>query len=230
MEEFRKIQNYNYSVSNLGNVRNDKFNRILTNVIDSSSGYYVVSLCNNSKTKNIRVHKLIADAFIPNPNNKPCVDHKNNNKLDNNISNLRWCTSQENNRNKSMYCNNSSGYKGVTFDKKANKWRAQITIDGIQIHLGYYDTIEEATIARVNKVNQVFGQYKNSCEGINFGAKPKKIRKSKKIIQPIVNQTVQPIVKMNVQQIYNDIDTLKNNYKNGLLNLQKALQIELMNM
>jgi hypothetical protein len=146
---------------------------------------------------------------------KPCVDHINNNKLDNNMSNLRWVTLRENSINSSMRNDNSSGFKGVTFDKKANKWKSQIQIDGICVYLGQYDTIEQATIARVNKVNQVFGKYKNTCEGINHGAKPMKIRKPK--------QVVKPIVKLNVQQIFDDIVKLKNNYKNGLLKLQHEL-------
>ena len=119
---------------------------------------------------------------------------------------MRWCLHTENNRNSSIKSNNSSGVKGISFDKKANKWRAQITIDGIKINLGNYDTIEEATIARLNKVNQVFGQYKNACEGINHGAKQMKIRKVKPIVKPNV-------VKPDIQQIYNDIVTLKNTLK-----------------
>ena len=67
MEEFRKIAKYDYSVSNFGNVRNDRTNRILKLGIDDS-GYYKVILYKNGKTKNMRVHKLVANAFIPNPN------------------------------------------------------------------------------------------------------------------------------------------------------------------
>ena len=52
--------------------------------------------------------------------------------------------------NRSISCDNSSGVKGVFWNKKANKWQAQITIDGIKIHLGLHDTIEEATQARLN--------------------------------------------------------------------------------
>ena len=212
MEIFRKIQNYNYSISNMGNVRNDRTNRILQPGIDTN-GYYQVNLYKNSKMRHMKMHRLVALAFIENPDSKPYVDHKNNNKLDNNISNLRWCTLRENNQNASMKSNNSSGYKGVSYYKNLNKWRAQINIDGIKIHLGYYDTIEAATQARVQRARQAFGQYVNTCEGINFGAKPKKIRKPKKIIQPIVNQIVQPIVKMNVQQIFDDIVKLNNALK-----------------
>jgi hypothetical protein len=58
------------------------------------------------------MHRLIASAFIPNPDNKTCVDHKNNNKLDNNINNLRYVTHQQNNQNASMKSNNFLGKNG----------------------------------------------------------------------------------------------------------------------
>ena len=230
MEEFKKIANYNYSVSNLGHVRNDVTNRILTNMIDTN-GYYQVNLYKNKKMKTIQVHKLVANAFIANPDDKPCVDHINNNRLDNNINNLRWCTYTENNRNKSMKSNNSSGIKGVTFHKKSNKWCAQIMIDGINIHIGYYDTIEEATIARVQRARQAFGQYVSACEGVNHGAKQMKIRKPKKIIQPIVNQIVQPILIPDIQPI--EKSTVKNDiqkiYEN-IVQLNDALKLEIMKL
>lgn len=60
-------------------------------------GYYKVGLCKDGKIKKLRLHRLIALAFIPNPLNKPCINHKNGNKLDNRIENLEWCTRAENN-------------------------------------------------------------------------------------------------------------------------------------
>jgi hypothetical protein len=163
----------------------------------------------------MKLHRLIALVFIDNLDDKKCVDHKNNNKLDNNINNLRWCTYQENNQNVSMKSNNSSGIKGISWFKRDSKWRAKITLDGIQIHIGYYDTIEDATIARVNKANQAFGQYKNASEGINHGTKPMKKRKPKKVVKPNV--------KPDIKQMFDDIVKLKNSYKNELLKLQNAL-------
>ena len=67
-----------------------------------------------------------------------------------------------------MKSNNTSGVKRVYSNKKANQWHAQIAIDGIVINLGNYDIIKDATQARVQRVNQVIGQYKNACESINF--------------------------------------------------------------
>lgn len=58
--------------------------------------YYAVKLYKNKSKKNIPIHKLVAKTFIENPENKPCVNHKDGNKLNNNVENLEWCTHSEN--------------------------------------------------------------------------------------------------------------------------------------
>lgn len=59
--------------------------------------YYYVCLCKNNNKQNFRVNRLVALAFIPNPDNLPCVNHKDCNKLNNEVTNLEWCSYQENN-------------------------------------------------------------------------------------------------------------------------------------
>lgn len=80
MEEFRKVKGYeNYSVSNIGNVRNDKRNKILSSCL--SRGHQQVILCENAEKKHWYIHKLMLLAFdIPNPDNKPFIDHKDGNR------------------------------------------------------------------------------------------------------------------------------------------------------
>ncbi len=164
MEIYKKIDNYqNYSVSTLGNVRNDKTKRILKQSIDTK-GYYIVQLSSDGKRLNQRVHRLVASAFIPNPEDKECVDHIDNNPSNNHVSNLRFATPTENSRNTSIGKHNKSGVKGVYLDSRSNTWRASITIDGISINIGSYKSIDEAKEARVKKANQVFGDYMNACE------------------------------------------------------------------
>lgn len=85
-----------YQVSNFGQVRrlckND--NRIIKQEINR--GYKRVCLSYKNVKKHFLVHRLVAFAFIPNPNNYPIINHKDENKLNNNVDNLEWCTHQYN--------------------------------------------------------------------------------------------------------------------------------------
>ena len=166
MEEYRIIKGYeNYSVSNFGNVKNNMTEKILKQKFDKD-GYKGIILCKEGKRKDFRVHRLVAIMFIENPDNKPLVDHIDCNKQNNNINNLRWATNQENWRNTNLSNKNTSTVKGVSFHKQINKWQTQIMIDGIHIHLGYYNTLEEAKQARIKKVNEVFGEFVHASEKI----------------------------------------------------------------
>ncbi len=76
------------------------------------------------------------------------MDHIDNNRLNNKLNNLRWASHQENQMNSSISSKNTSGVKGVYYDKTRNKWVAQISIDGTMKNIGRYDNIEDAIIAR----------------------------------------------------------------------------------
>ena len=98
-EEWKDILDYeNYEVSNLGNVRNKKTGRILKSY--NKGGYAVVGL-SKITGKIFPVHRLVCQAFIPNPENKPQVNHKDKNGLNNNVSNIEWNTVLENNIHRS---------------------------------------------------------------------------------------------------------------------------------
>lgn len=79
------------------------------------------------------------------------IDHINGDKGDNRIANLREATNAENNRNTGAGQANTSGFKGVCWDKAKGKWRAQIEIDGRGAHLGYFTTPEAAYVASAAK-------------------------------------------------------------------------------
>lgn len=81
--------NKNIYVSNLGNIKSNKRIHFF-----ELGGYKSVQIFN----KNYYIHRLVAQAFIPNPENKPCVNHIDGNKKNNNVNNLEWCTYSENNR------------------------------------------------------------------------------------------------------------------------------------
>lgn len=134
-----KIEGYDdYYISDHGRVMSTKFNKIryLTSC-PSTHGYLKVMLCKNGIVKTKFIHRLIAEYFIPNPNNLPQVDHIDGNRQNNNINNLRWVTNQQNHFNETKA-------KGYTWDKKRKKWYARIMIDGKKKFLGYYNNEQEA--------------------------------------------------------------------------------------
>jgi hypothetical protein len=164
IEVWRSIENYDhYVVSTFGRVKNVKTGKILKGSVNSH-GYLNCNLYEDAIMKTHKIHRLVANAFINNPNDKECVDHKNNDKTNNNISNLRFATYSENQHNRKLSSNNTSGAKGVTLNKKVKKWHAQIKIDGISIHIGLFENLEDAKIARINRANEAFGVYTNACE------------------------------------------------------------------
>ncbi len=164
VEVFRSIDGYkSYAISSFGRVKN-----VITGIIlktrNDKYGYLRVDLRENAIRKTHLLHRLVCCAFINNPNKKQFVDHIDNNPQNNHISNLRFATNKENQQNSKLSIKNTSGVKGVYFDKRRKKWRAQIKIDGIRIHIGYFDNLEDAKIARINRANQAFGVYTNACE------------------------------------------------------------------
>lgn len=84
-----------YKVSDDGEVYGKRFKRPLKKHI-SPNGYYRVKLYKDSKPKMFQVHRIVATAFLENSQNKPQVNHKDGNKLNNKVSNLEWCTQSEN--------------------------------------------------------------------------------------------------------------------------------------
>ena len=163
VETFKTIEGFeNYSVSDLGNVRNDKTGRILK--VNDRDGYFQVNLRKNKTRHTKKIHQLVAKAFLLNPENKKCVDHIDNNRHNNNLINLRYATSQENNRNSKLSSKNTSGTKGVYLNKKLMKWTAQITINGKAINLGSFINKEDAINIRIQRVKDEFGQFINKCE------------------------------------------------------------------
>lgn len=104
MEEiYKDIEGYEglYQVSNLGNVKSLVNNKgvarekVLKPFINSD-GYKRVILCKNNTIKGLKIHRLVAKSFIENPNNYPCVNHKDECKTNNVVSNLEWCTHKYN--------------------------------------------------------------------------------------------------------------------------------------
>lgn len=101
-EEWKDIENYKglYQISNIGRVRSlsrfqSRTERLLKGEIDNR-GYVRVRLSFKNRTQKFQVHRLVALGFIPNPQNKPQINHINGNKSNNIYTNLEWCTESEN--------------------------------------------------------------------------------------------------------------------------------------
>ena len=113
----------------------------------------------NSSKKLGKPNKIAMHRLIMNPPDFMCVDHIDNNRLNNQKSNLRVCTQAENSRNRTTTDINKSGYKGVYWHKQKHKWYAHITLNGKQRHLGTFANIEDA----VKKYNEFailyFGEF-----------------------------------------------------------------------
>lgn len=99
MEEWRTICGYEglYQVSNYGKVKSLKYDKEkILKFGKKKNGYLFVILCKEGKKKQFLVHRLVVNAFIPNPSSLPCVNHKDENKTNNQVDNLEWCTYQYN--------------------------------------------------------------------------------------------------------------------------------------
>ena len=89
------------------------------------------------------------------------IDHKDHNRGNNRVGNLRPATASQNAANSKLYSTSTSGVKGVSFNKRRNKWKAQIRVNTNVTHIGYYANIEEAKEAYNKKALEVFGEFAN---------------------------------------------------------------------
>ena len=121
-----------------------------------SQGYATRHVTISGKRKLQGMHR-----FITNCPADMDVDHANHDKLDNRKSNLRVCSHSENNQNQQMRTKSktSSVYKGVYFDKHANKWRAHIKLNYKDKHLGLFENEIDAAIAYNNAAIEMFGEF-----------------------------------------------------------------------
>ena len=103
----------NYQITDDGRVWSKNSNRFLS-LNKGKNGYYLANLWKNNKNYTKSVHRLVAEAFIPNPDNKPCVDHIKpvSEGGTNNVENLRWTTEKENSNNSKTLEHNSFSHKG----------------------------------------------------------------------------------------------------------------------
>ncbi len=140
-EIWKDVPNYedNYQVSNLGRIKTFIRGIKIRTIYPRPDKYVCVHLSNNGVVTTRSVHRVVAEAFIPNPENLPCINHIDENKHNNNVSNLEWCSFRYNNIYSRDKSTTSSKYVGVYITPRSGRWNSRITLDGIKYYLGGFD-------------------------------------------------------------------------------------------
>ena len=141
LDEFSDIQGYEglYKINRSGEVLSVRTGKILK-AGKNRQGYMNVVLSKNGESKTYKVHRLAAKTFIPNPNNYPCINHKDEDKTNNNIENLEWCTAKYN-----INYGTANKRRGITSrlnPLKPRKQILQLSLSGEVV--GEYNSTNEA--------------------------------------------------------------------------------------
>ena len=153
--EWRVIDGYDgrYEISNFGEIKSKWGKGRILKSYPNKDGYKCVNLHLNDKRGFYTVHRLVGNYFIPNPENKPQIDHINRIKDDNRVINLRWVTQNENQLNRDIQKNNTTGFKNIlkirtgfrvkiTRNKKSYRKQFQSKEDAIEWRNAMYDDLD----------------------------------------------------------------------------------------
>ncbi len=147
-----EIQGYNnYLIYEDGKVFSKKRNKFMKSR-DNGCGYLRLNLYKDGKSKTFKIHRLIATYYIPNPHNYECVDHKDRNRQNNSIDNLRWVTQQMNCQNRGLVITNKLGISNIS--PQENGYIFQKNINGKK-HCKWFKTLEDAIKYKEEYLNQL---------------------------------------------------------------------------
>lgn len=163
-EIWKDIKGYEglYIVSNMGRIKSLNYNHTgeekIMKTRKRENGYYYLNLCKNNVRHSINVHRIVAETYIPNPENKPYIDHINTIRDDNRVENLRWVTPKEN-------CNNP-----LTLGKiRKHKNIYQYTLDNKLIMI--WDDYKDIKYEHSGLYKALKGKYK-TYKGFKWSTKP----------------------------------------------------------
>lgn len=173
-EIWEKIIDYPYEISNHGNIRRNPDapykhkNKEYVKPYINNKGYSCVHFYKNSKMYSFLIHRLIAIAFIPNTNNLPDINHIDGNKLNNDVSNLEWCTHQQNMQHawdNNLHSNrhacasvkrkrSTSKYIGVSWSEQRKRWCVYVGFNGKHYSAGRFINEIDAATAHDNFIKE----------------------------------------------------------------------------
>ena len=165
-----------YSVSDDGKVRSERNGKILRPALDKS-GYHYYVLCVNGDRRTVKAHRLIALSFIPNPQNKPTINHKNGIRTDNRVVNLEWATHKEQSNNPLTYQklvekSKHTDYRAMGLLRDYGRQPIEVLKKEVQwVSLGEFPSQKAAaefTSVSPGKVSQCVSGQKKSCKGYAF--------------------------------------------------------------
>ena len=143
----------NYLIYPDGKVYNQKYDRFLKASL-GNHGYLCLNLRKNNKTYLKSIHRLVGQAFIPNPENKPQIDHIDRDKSNNNVENLRWVNNSENQQNQDVKCTNKLGIKNICYNEGMNRYTFTKTING-NTHQKHLQTLDECIAYKETYLNNI---------------------------------------------------------------------------
>ena len=194
-----------YEVSNLGNVRSSKYGTARLLKPTMKKGYYTVCIRAENTIKQATLHRLVADAFVPNPYGYTIVNHKDENKTNNNANNLEWCTPQYNVTYKNAHKKSEEKHKKKVFKYSIN---------------GEYICSYNSMIEAENETKAMYESISRSCRKIitTAGGYVWRWYKKENIANEIIHKyTVQRDLKGNIVSIYYNVSIAakQNGYSKG---------------
>lgn len=135
-----------YEISNLGNLKNIRTNKILK-MTNKKKDYFRIILYDENHKRTTYIHRLVAETFIPNPNNFPIINHIDLNKQNNRVDNLEWCTQSHNTKDAiSKGAKTMSGFNKYNKNKFNNKYGKLYQYDMKNNLINTFNNLEEAYI------------------------------------------------------------------------------------